>query len=233
MNATLTIMTYNIKNCIDGRCVNEIASDIEKESPDIVCVQEIDKDTQRAGGRDLLKELADKLHMNAQFYQAMPFMGGEYGIGILSRYPLEETRLYPLEVRPEDEPRSLGHARIQVDGRKIHIYNTHLSFEDTKKRLEQFAYLNQQLSDQKNFILCGDFNISGYEEYDCLKRFQMVNRADRRYDSFIGGGQEFCAIDNILVSDEMKIISCKMADTSASDHRPLVAEVEFCEDCEK
>lgn len=50
-SVTLRVATYNVKNCVDGTAVEEIAQDINTNSLDIVCLQELDRGGTRAGGK--------------------------------------------------------------------------------------------------------------------------------------------------------------------------------------
>ena len=52
--------------------------------------------------------------------------GGAYGIALLSRYPLQSLEQYPLPVPRGAEPRTLAHAVLDVDGREVSVYVTHL-----------------------------------------------------------------------------------------------------------
>lgn len=226
---TLTVMTYNVKNCDLGEQIDAIAADIEAQHPAVVCVQEIDKNVDRSGNRDVLRELAAAVGMNYEFYPTIHLQGGTYGLGIMSVYPLESCAMVPLETRREDEARVLASAVINVDGKQIKIYNTHLSFEDTDQRRQQWDFLNETLAgEQLPFILMGDFNVAGMEEFSYLTGVECVNSASTHFETIVGDGDDgFRCIDNIFISDGLTLLSGKMVDTSASDHRPLVAEIQL------
>lgn len=221
----LKVMTYNVKNCESGKNIEGIAADIQKEAPDVVCVQELDQNADRSGGKDVLKLLAEQVHMNYRFYPAMKFQGGYYGIGILSVYPLEECRITPLKTRAKDEARVLAQAVITVNGKKLNLFNTHLSYEDAQSRFAQLTFLQEQLSVQQPFVLMGDFNVESMEEYSRFKEVQLINRSETAYESYLGEG--FRCLDNIIVSQGVAVLFQKMGHTTVSDHRPLVAELEL------
>ena len=225
---TITVMSYNVKNCDLGEQIDAIAADIMRENPDVVCVQEIDKDVDRSGNRDVLKELAGAVGMNYQFYPAIEHQGGTYGLGILSVYPLESCGMIPLETRRGDEDRILASAVINVNGRQVRIFNTHLSFEDEGQRKKQWEFLQQQLDEaQTPFVLMGDFNVTDLSEFSYLKNVTAVNNDQTRYETFVGEDGGNRCLDNIFVSAGWTVASQKMGDTSASDHRPLIAVLEF------
>lgn len=226
---TLTVMTYNVKNCDLGEQIDAVAEDILAEGPQVVCVQEIDKGVNRSGDRDVLRELAAAVGMNYYFYPAINLQGGSYGVGILSVFPLESCQMVPLEVRRGDEGRVLASAVINVNGKQIKIYNTHLSYEDADQRQKQWEFIQQTLSgEQMPYILMGDFNISSIDEFSILTGVTSVNNAATPYDTFVGGNEGgIRTIDNIFVSDNLTLLTGGLADTSVSDHRPLTAEIQL------
>jgi endonuclease/exonuclease/phosphatase family metal-dependent hydrolase len=61
-----------------------IAHVINKFSPDLVALQEIDDKTNRSHGVDELKELANSTQMNHYFAPAMSYDGGHYGVGVIT-----------------------------------------------------------------------------------------------------------------------------------------------------
>ena len=83
------VLSFNIYH---GETMNgnfdleQIARVIRQAEPDLVALQEVDLYTGRSGGRDLASELGLMTKMVPLFGRAMPFDGGEYGEGILSRY---------------------------------------------------------------------------------------------------------------------------------------------------
>ncbi len=221
----LCVMTYNIKNAENGTKISEIAADIRAETPDIVCLQEVDCGAFRSGKRDIMQELADSLQMHSFYAPTIKLRGGTYGIGMLSRYPLENHKQIPLPVRKGDEGRVVAQADITVSGRKLTIFNTHLSFETRAIRLAQLDYLQSVTSSCGTFILCGDFNTEDFSEFSRLSGAKAVNSAALPYNTYLGTDVSFFAIDNILISSDLSCITSKMAGTSVSDHCPLIAVI--------
>lgn len=223
----LTVMTYNVKDCDNGEKISEIAEEIQKYNPDVVCVQEIDMNASRSGKRNILKELSEKVQMNYCFFPAIRLQGGTYGIGILSVYPLENCALQPLDVRKGDEERILASAEISVNGQTVHIYNTHLSFEDRQTRLQQIKTLNTVISQNTPFILTGDFNTESFQEFSYLSGVYAANTEETPYQTYIGDDADtvFRSIDNIFVHDNFEMKDVTLGTSTASDHRPLIAAI--------
>lgn len=226
----ITVMQFNVKNCDKGDKIDEIAAEIKEHSPDLVFLQELDLNVRRSDKKEVLKLLAEKLKMHYAFFSAIPLEGGDYGVGILSVYPLNDCQNEALPTREQDEGRILAQAKITVNGETIHLFNTHLSFEDKDKRLEQLDFISQKINSVDKFILCGDFNVESYSEFEYLQNSQTVNNPDTNYQTFNGddvNDNAFRGIDNIAVSQNFKVLNNKMIKTAVSDHNMLIAEIEL------
>lgn len=224
----LLVMTYNIRNAVEGTKIEEIASDIQTANPDIVCVQEVDCGTRRSKKKDVLKKLSAILKMNYCYFPSIKLQGGTYGNGILSRFPLENCARTPLAVREHagDEGRVLATASIAVNGKNLFVYNTHLTFEDQDTRLAQLDFLKSTVLAQPHAVLCGDFNVESFAEFDRIGT-TAVNTEMTPFHTYIGTDTDFTSIDNIFVTDSVTVLSATLCDTSVSDHRPLLAKIEF------
>ena len=126
----LTFGSYNIRHGEDAALdMSKIAENITKRGMDIVGIQEIDQMTSRVGGIDTMKMLSNATGYSYYvFFKAISYKGGEYGIGILSKYPILETERIELG-SGECEQRVLGKAVIEVAGIRIPFFVTHLSYE--------------------------------------------------------------------------------------------------------
>ncbi len=98
----LKILTYNIHhanppskpNVID---VAAIAKVINEQQPDLVALQEIDVHTDRSGkALNQAEEIARLTGMKFYFARAIDYAGGEYGVAILSKFPMEKMTNNPL-----------------------------------------------------------------------------------------------------------------------------------------
>lgn len=162
----IIVMTYNIHhanppskpNFID---LDAIAAVINKEKPGIVMLQEVDVNT----GRSKLNEaslLADKTKMNFYFAKAIDHDGGDYGVAILSKYPLRggTTHKLPTLAGTNGEPRVLATANISVNGKMIVVACTHLDAQrsDTNRVLQINAIMDILQKEQNPVILGGDLN---------------------------------------------------------------------------
>ncbi len=224
MPKTIRIGSYNIKHAADAKLnLKTIAKVITDANLDIVGVQEVDLRTTRSNGIDQPRMLADAANMPYYvFVRGIDYQGGQYGTLILSKYPIVSSEVIPLESW-DKEARSLGHAVIDIDGRQIDFFNTHLSFEDRTLRQQQFFEVSEKTDLCKDFILTGDFNTADFSEFTILGG-NLINNATRKYPTFPGS---MSSIDNIVYSDSFKEIASGTVTQSYSDHYMLWAEFEI------
>lgn len=165
----LKVMSYNVHHCnppskeglID---VDAIAIVIMHENPDLVALQEIDVNTTRSGNINQIREIAARAGYHSfHFSKAIDHEGGDYGVAILSRYPLSETQTHrlPTQEATKGEPRVLSLATVALPGgKKIKFGSTHLDAQRTStNRLLQAAEINRITSAVNlPLIIAGDFN---------------------------------------------------------------------------
>jgi len=95
--ATIKVLTYNIHHAegTDGKIdVERIAGVIRAESPDVVCLQEVDRNMSRTNGLDIPALLAAKLGMNLAFGPNLEIQGGHYGNATLTRHEILKQENY-------------------------------------------------------------------------------------------------------------------------------------------
>ncbi len=223
MPLTLRIGSYNIKHGAEaGLDLTKIGEVIKSRELDIVGLQEIDYKTTRSNGVDQPAKLAEAADMPYYvFVPAIDYQGGKYGTLILSKYPIVSSEVVPL-VSWDKEARALGHAVIDVNGRRLDFFNTHLAHDDASLRTLQFAEVAEKTSLCKDFILTGDFNTAKFSEFSVFDA-DILNRAERNYPTFESGS----AIDNIVYTDSFSETESGTVTKSHSDHYMLWAEFEW------
>src|ERR687889_385357 len=91
---TVRVMTYNIHVGVgmDKKLdLQRIADVINRERPDLVGLQEVDRGVRRTEGKDEIAELAALTQMHFAFAPNLDYQGGKYGVAILSRWPIKDT----------------------------------------------------------------------------------------------------------------------------------------------
>lgn len=166
---TLRVLTYNIYHgeTTDGRVDMDLfASIINEVKPDLVALQEVDKNAQRTGVIDITEELSKRTGLKGYFVKHRDFQGGEYGNAILSRFPV--TDVYALEgFRTTPNGITFAFATVELaPGIDIDFSSTHLSTreEDRKKQAEQlFRYYSEEKA-RGPVILTGDLNAEPHHD---------------------------------------------------------------------
>ena len=139
----LRVMTYNIHHGAgpdDRMDLEKIAAVIRREDPDVVLLQEVDRGVERSGRRDLLRELATLTGLeHTAFGKNIDHQGGDYGNGLLSRYPIRREVNSWLERAAPGERRGVLQAIVEVRGREIAVLGTHLDASDAAERESRSA----------------------------------------------------------------------------------------------
>jgi len=101
-------------------------------------------------------------------------------------------------------------ATIQINNKIIQIINVHLHWTWNEKQIQVAgAIINEQLDEQYDFIIAGDFNKSidtlNYflDQFDCLQYIKPTNKSDK-YTSIEPLTKKYEIIDHILLSSEIK-----------------------------
>ncbi|AZI24761.1 endonuclease/exonuclease/phosphatase [Pedobacter sp. G11] len=214
--------------------IEAIAKVIASQSPDLVALQEVDVNTKRSGNINEAVVLATKLKMNFYFFKAIDHDGGDYGVAILSRYPLTDPQTYrlPSNQDPKAEPRILGMGTASLpDGRKIRFASTHLDAQRPEEnRMMQVKEINR-LTEKESLplILAGDLNADPNSE--SIKIFdQQFVRSCENCGFTIPVINPRHTIDHISYKkgNNFKVISHQVInETYASDHLPVLAVLQL------
>ena len=228
----LRVASYNIRHAegMDGRIdLVRIADVISRLEPDLIALQEVDKGVARTGGVDQMVKLAELTRMHAAFGKFMAYEGGEYGMGILSRWSIKEAINYVLP--PGTEPRSALAARVGVrNSGEIVFVGIHL-FDTAEERLAQSKALAQLFeAESAPVILAGDFNTEPEEDvlHFLKQNWTVPGKGDDRLSW--PSDEPQVEIDYVMYrpGDRFKVLECRLVDEAlASDHRPLVVTLKM------
>lgn len=138
------------------------------------------------------------------------------------------------------EPRYIQRSLIDVNGKKVAFYNTHLSYEDMDLRQKQLDTLKETLDkdDAEYIIAVGDFNADQTtKEFTRFKEgYQLSNGKDGIWmDTYNGTDDQLGindqmkvdSIDNVIVSKNIEIKDVHMLLNELSDHNPLIVTLEL------
>lgn len=238
----VVFMTYNIHSGVpDGSTdskanIKGIAEVINLIDPDIVFLQEVDKNANRYGANDDQAAVLAKLTDRSFHYFPARNQGlfGYFGVAILSKYPLSSAKIHYLTRKDGLEQRVLGTAKVSLPGNEtIMAAVTHLQHNDAENRLDQVRDIIEIL-DNPEFpvVLGGDFN----EKTTAVEFFSAFDAAFKRTCTSYGCPNTFPTRNP---SSEIDFLACRPKDAytilehtvetgwNASDHLPVVATLKL------
>lgn len=173
----------------------------------------------RSGGADQPAELGDALGMVVTFFPTLRRGGGEYGLAVAAVPEVSEARFVPLPRVGSEEPRGAITGRWGTLGLVI----THLSTHARARRVQTAALSAIARGMDGPVLVMGDLN-QGHRPglnplitagFTAASVPRTLTRSLRRRQ-----------IDHVLVSPGLRVERAWTIRTAASDHLPLVAELD-------
>ena len=239
----IRVLVYNIhagKDAAGADNLERVAALVRDTRADIALLQEVDVRTRRSGDVDQPAQLRELTGLHVAFGKSLDFQGGQYGIAILSRWPIDSSRVTPLPIDPPQlrsgvsyEPRAALRAFIRSPAGPVIVVNTHLdaSRDDHYRRQEARTVIAiaDTLRAHGLLLVGGDFNS------EPGSAVQQTLTASRLHDAWplCGGGNGFTypadsgtkRIDYLYLPGGLRCSRADVIATRASDHRPLLVRV--------
>jgi endonuclease/exonuclease/phosphatase family metal-dependent hydrolase len=238
----LRVLVYNIHAGKDARLhdnIARVAAVVKSTNADIVLLQEVDRDTRRSGGQDQPAMLAEATGLHVAFGRTLDYDGGQYGIAMLSRWPIDHDTLIHMPIEPPQaraggsyEPRGALRATIAAPSGPLTVVNTHLdpSADDHYRRQEVETLLRiARESGTGRLLLGGDLNSTPESAV------QQTMRASGLRDSWQecgrGAGLTYPAdssvkrIDYLYLGARARCTKAAVLGDQASDHRGVLFDV--------
>lgn len=236
----MRVLVYNIHAGKDAGAVDNldrVAALIVSTRADVVLLQEVDRGTKRSGNVDQLDTLKRLTGLHGVFGKSLDYQGGDYGIAILSRWPIAAQETVRLRIEPPQpraggslEPRVALFAGLETPAGRLTVANTHFdaSAEDTWRRQEA-ADLVAAIATRGPRLIGGDFNSTPESAVQETLRSAGLNDAW----TLCGAGDELTypagkpvkRIDYLFLTGGARCTSARVIDTTASDHRPVLIDV--------
>jgi endonuclease/exonuclease/phosphatase family metal-dependent hydrolase len=239
--APLRLATFNIHHAEGPDAVldlDRVARAVR--DADVVGFQEVDvRFRARSRFVDQADRLAGALGGEAAFAGNLVEGEGQYGVALVSKLPITARRHHRLPRsagREQAEPRGVLEVTLDVRGRPLRVFVTHLAHDSKADRGLQVDAIRKLIAgDRRPFVLMGDLNFRpGSEEYARLLAPESGGNAPL-VDAWprvgagdghtIGlGGRSPGRIDYVLVSPDL-VPGLERArvdtETRASDHQPV------------
>lgn len=239
-NKSIKVMSYNIRIASPPSKgwgftdLQAVANAINRMKPDLVALQEVDVYTERSGKQShQAKELAEKTGMYYHFAKAVDRSRGDYGVAVLSRFPIikgESFRL-PLTKGSKGEIRAAALIRVKLFGEEVVFMSAHLDHLTDADRKLQVEELNKIIASNSKYplIFGADLNMTPDNPViNILKKEVFFNCVDCEFTFPSDKPKE--VIDYLMLNEKAfkkyKISNYHVGDeTYASDHLPLMMDI--------
>ncbi|MFD9405868.1 endonuclease/exonuclease/phosphatase family protein [Streptomyces sp. NPDC059989] len=201
---------------------------------DVIGLQEVDVHWgARSRWLDVAGELGGRLGMHVSFAPIYRIDGRAFGVAVLSRHPVAAARNHRITRLSTQDPGrgpapapGFGEVVVRVRGVPLRVYVTHLDHRaDPAVRVAQVADMRRIMARGGGgpYVLLGDFNAPPPAR-ELAPLWRELTDAEP-------GGSTYPArnpvkrIDYVAVSAGVRVHGAAVADTLASDHRPVLADL--------
>lgn len=222
------------QNAINHR--NLLLSIMSAQNADVMCVQEY---WGSIGGQTV----PNILQPYFAYYREVKAYSSYSGHAVFSKYPINSFSTTNL-----GDNRYLDHFYIEVDGKKIDIFNCHLSTSSNEDlKVAEAETVFNTVRNYDSFILCGDFNTVcksiNDEEYTTIMKqfidegFNSANCSEQHgfIDTWTSGKTitgTWYPCDQIITSADIQMLRVSVDTTKLTDglsenidHLPIIARV--------
>ncbi len=220
------IVTWNIRGARSAP-VAALAAELRAMQADIVALQEVDVRTRRGGFEEQPAALAAALGFHYVFAASIKWDEGDYGLALLSRWPMTEVRRHRLDTTLGAEPRIVLEATVCADGRPLHLFNHHADGR-VATRHATLAQVQAVLQPHigSGIIVAGDFNEpSNAPGVRALLDAGLVDLGGGGVDVTTGSGRiDHLLADALLAS---RLSPARVWRTVKSDHHAVFVELDW------
>lgn len=231
VSVTFRFMTYNIHQGFDAGQIpslEAIVETIEREQPDVLCLQEVVRGWMIDQQHDALSVIAERLGMQ---YVWLANIGDLYGNAILSKYAMSESKRVHYAPEPGIRHQPRGVLFVRTGG--VLVGCTHLDelSDGTFVRQEQVRTIIREIGDTTPVLIAGDLNATPEDiEIRLLNEFGLDDLGASAGDTTTGDSPQK-RIDYVwgrgVVGAQAHTVSgADLLDAKrASDHRPLIVNI--------
>ncbi len=246
--AVLSLISINVEKDCHNDAVEQF---LREHSPDVACFQEVRPEDVERFARVLGAETPLYVSATRELTQGR-FV--TWGNAIISKTPLIETRVQhfmgdPDTVRDSDQDdektfnytnRMLLSARVEKEGVDFHVSTTHFTWsakgQASDEQRQSMKKLLDILSNEKEFVLCGDFNAPrGGEIFDMLASrykdnippeyktsiYAPLHRAGKTHEKELGDKM----VDGLFSTPGYRAFDVQLT-SGISDHYAISAKIE-------
>src|SRR5690606_21695956 len=231
----IRVMVYNIRHArgmdnIVG--LHRILEIIKDSKASIVALNEVDRHYgARSDYEDQVKSLADALDMHYVYQPttteppntASGNRPREHGHALLSKYPIVESEKRDFSIG-DSYGRGILRAKLDVDGQHLQVYVTHWGLTEAAR----FNHVKETAMFMNDYpgksVLIGDLNATPDEHSIIALKSRLIDATEDDAYTF-NAETPIKKIDYIFVSRNMDVSRGEVINTTVSDHRPIVADI--------
>jgi endonuclease/exonuclease/phosphatase family metal-dependent hydrolase len=233
----MRLLSYNIHKGIGGRDrryrIERIIQVIEHEKPDLICLQEVDRNVRRTRHDDQPTRLAEACHASVKLYQLnVKRHAGGYGNLVLSRWPFLDTHQISLRLG-ERKPRGAQIAVVETPEGPFRLVHWHLGLGERERHWQVWHLLEHALfraSSHLPTLIAGDFNdwrntlAKGPLAHHGFVQVTVPRSRFRSFPAYFA----VASLDKAFSSGGIEIRHARLVHTAlarrASDHLPLLVD---------
>ncbi len=232
MGSRVTVATYNVHRWtgMNGRSRPDPARAgfvISEMDADVFALQEV---IRPFTGDDPLGSIADAMGLHLAFAVTRVHKRGQLGNAILSRFPISGISVLDISHSRLERRGALAAQFEGEDGERFGLVATHLSLVDRTRQRQVESLLDHPQFDAGPAVLLGDMN--AWRQCAATRRLDehLGKHHNERWPASFPAPRPMLALDRIYARGA-KVVEVYSHDTpaarKASDHLPVVAEVEL------
>jgi endonuclease/exonuclease/phosphatase family metal-dependent hydrolase len=193
---------------------------------DIVALQEVDAGSMRTHFINQVAFLAQKGGFPHWHHQQNRHLGkwAAHSNGLLAKHPVAKVLYHKLPGRMAG--RGALQATFGEGDQQLVVLSVHLAL-NARTRRKQLAFISQLLKKYRYFILMGDMNCDQLHAQTEFTKCGLSVKADWSFQPTFPRWKPKHQLDQIWVSDNLKIIKSEVVDLGVSDHLPITMEIEM------
>jgi endonuclease/exonuclease/phosphatase family metal-dependent hydrolase len=229
MRKRIFVATYNVHRWtgINGRGAPDPARAgfvISELRADVIALQEVLRPHR---GEDPLEAIADALGLHVAFACTRVHKRGELGNAILSRWPISGVSVLDLSFSRMERRLAMA-AQFAYDGGVLDVVATHLALSDRTRNLQVRSLLDHPRFADTPTLIVGDMNAR--RQCKATRALDDELHNNMRWPPSFPAARPVLALDRIY-SRGVEILAVEAhrsgAARSASDHLPVVAEIQL------
>ncbi len=220
------VATWNIRAARTAP-LDAIAAELQAMQADVFALQEVDVQTRRGNFLDEPAVLARSLGYHYAFAASIKWDEGDYGLAVLSRWPIVEVRRHRLGYTEGTEPRIVLEVTVCADGRPLHLFNHHADGR-VASRASAFPEVRRIVEDRvgDGILVVGDFNeYAGDPGVRALIDTGLVDLgATANLDTASSGRIDYLLADGSIAG---LVSNARVWSTDKSDHYAVLIDLDW------